>query len=240
MTRMLCLGARIGALLALLLVVGGCERAADRLKQELVARQNPWPKSSPLHAPADRMLRRLIIEPRYVSRIKQAGSKQKAAVAGAQLALDGIARLPLPMLEQRAKVMGSMLHAMPEQDCARVARTSTAAEVAQLGDLFFAHLEKRPAEDIEFWFEMSYQATLAELEQHPPTRLKDAQIQAASEAFILSLPTDAVRSRAIAVMPALEAASPADACWATRTMFDAVTTLPEPHRGTLAWLLAQQ
>lgn len=240
MTRMLSLGARLGALLVLMLVVGGCERAADRLKQELAATQNPWPKSSPLHAPTDRLVRRLIVDPRYMERIKQAGSKEKAIQAGAQLSLDGIARLPPQRLEQRAKVMAAILHAMPVEDCARISRATGAAEVARLSTVFFAQLEKLPPADIDAWFEMSYQASIAELEQRPPIKISEAQIQAASEAFMDSLPSDAVRARAMAVLPEIETAAPADACWASRTMFDAVATLPKPHRGTLAWLLAQQ
>ena len=240
MTRMLSLGARMGALLALMLVAGGCERAANRLKQELAATQNPWPKSSPLYAPTDRMVRRLIVDPRYTERIKQAGSKDKALQVGAQLTLDGITRLPPQRLEQRAKVMASVLHAMPVEDCARISRATTAAEVAQLSTLFFARLEKLPPADIDAWFEMSYQAGIAELEQRPPSKISEAQIQAASEAFMASLPSDAVRSRAMAIMPHMETAAPADVCWASRTMFNAVATLPKPHRGTLAWLLAQQ
>lgn len=141
MTRMLSLGARIGAVLVALLLVGGCERAADRLKQEIAATQNPWPKSSALHDPADRMLRRLIVDERYTERIKQAGSRDKALQVGAQLTLGGIARLPPQRLEQRANVMASVLHAMPVEDCARISRATTAAEVAQLSTLFFAQLE---------------------------------------------------------------------------------------------------
>ncbi|QZN80737.1 hypothetical protein K5K93_19440 [Stenotrophomonas sp. DR822] len=240
MTRMLSLGARIGAVLVALLLVGGCERAADRLKQEIAATQNPWPKSSALHDPADRMLRRLIVDERYLTRIKQAGSRNKALQVGAQLTLDGIARLPPQRLEQRANVMASVLHAMPVEDCARISRATTAAEVAQLSTLFFAQLEKLPPADIDAWFEMSYQAGIAELEQRPPSKVSEAQIQAASEAFMASLPSDAMRSRAMAVMPHMETAPPADVCWASRTMFNAVATLPKPHRGTLAWLLAQQ
>ncbi|WP_303636084.1 MULTISPECIES: hypothetical protein [Stenotrophomonas] len=240
MTRMLSLGARMGALLLLTLVAGGCERTANRLKQELAARQNPWPESSPLHAPTDRMVRRLIVDPRYAQRIRQAGSKGKAAQAGTQLTLDGIARLPPQRLEQRARIMASILHAMPVEDCARSARATTAADVSQLSTLFFAQLEKLPPADIDAWFEMSYEAGIAELEQRPPSTVSEAQIQAASEAFMASLPSDAARSRAMAIMPQMETATPADACWASRTMFDAVATLPKPHRGTLAWLLAQQ
>jgi len=236
---MLSQGARLGALLALMLVVGGCERAADRLKQELAATQNPWPKSSPLHAPTDRLVRRLIIDPRYMERIKQAGSKEKALQAGAQLSLDGVARLPPQRLQQRAKVMASVLHAMPVQDCAQISRAVTPADVARLSTVFFAQLEKLPPADIDAWFEMSYEASLAELEQRPPSKVSEAQIQAASEAFMDSLPDDAVRARAMAVLPRMETVAPADACWASRTMFDAVATLPKPHRSTLAWLLAQ-
>lgn len=240
MTRMLSLGARLGTLLLLMLVVGGCERAANRLKQELAATQNPWPKSSPLYAPTDRMVRRLIIDPRYMDRIKQAGSKEKATQAGAQLTLDGIARLPPQRLEQRAKLMASILHAMPVKECAQVSRATTAPEVARLSTVFFAQLEKLPPADIDAWFEMSYQASIAELEQQPPSKMSEAQVQAASEAFMASLPSDEVRSRALAVMPHMETVPPADACWASRTLFDAVATLPKPHRSTLAWMLAQQ
>ena len=87
---------------------------------------------------------------------------------------------------------------------------------------------------------MGYRASVAELEQRQPSKISEAQIQAASEAFMASLPSDALRARAMAVLPQMETAPPADACWASRTMFDAVATLPKPHRSTLAWLLAQQ
>lgn len=241
MTRMLSLGARIGAVLVALLLVGGCERAADRLKQEIAATQNPWPKSSALHDPADRMLRRLIVDERYLTRIKQAGSKDKAAVAGAQLALDGIGRLPRPMLERRAQLLAAMLRGMPVEKCALIARAATASDIAQVGRTLFNELEKRPSQDIDFWFEMSYQASLAELEQRPATPATEQQIAEATEALLASMADESTRARAMAVLSRMDTAPAADVCWASLMLLDAASsTVPEPHRGTLAWLMAQQ
>jgi hypothetical protein len=39
----------------------------------------------------------------------------------------------------------------------------------------------------------------------------------------------------------MDTAPAADVCWASLMLLDAASsTVPEPHRGTLAWLMAQQ
>jgi hypothetical protein len=121
MTRML----RVLVLCVLGLGLAGC----GKIQEELAASQNPFPKSSPLHAPVDRVTRKLIHEPAYLERMKGLKSGQ-AQEMGAMLAMNGLGRLELPMLERRALLVGQLLQKLPEAQCGEIAKATTPAEVS--------------------------------------------------------------------------------------------------------------
>ena len=213
----------------------GCKK----VQEEIAAAQNPFPKSSPLHAPVDKVTRKLVNEPAYLERMKGLSGEQ-AQVMGAQLSMAGMGRLELPVLERRAQLIGQLLEKQPVADCAAMAKVSTPAEAARNGERIIETLATLPAPVIEEWFDIAYQATLAELQQRPLIQVSQTQVNDAAIALVQLVPNDTDRMRLGQVMSNLPAASDADACWAVRTMYTYMPKLPEPKRGHFAWATTQQ
>jgi len=218
-----------------LTTLAGCKK----VQEELAASQNPFPKSSPLHAPVDRVTRKLVREPVYLERMKGLSGEQ-AQVMGAQLAMSGLGRLELPVLERRSLLIGDLLQKLSVPDCAAMAKVTTPAEAARNGERIIETLAVMPQAAIDEWFDIAYEATVAELQQRPLTKVEPAEVDAAAVALVQLVPTDAERQRLGRVMSNLPAASNDDACWAVRTMYEYAPKLPEPKRGHLAWATTQQ
>ncbi|WP_313346072.1 hypothetical protein [Stenotrophomonas sp.] len=231
MTRML----RVVVLCVLGLGLAAC----GKLQEELAASQNPFPKSSPLHAPVDRVTRKLIHEPTYMARMKGL-EPGKAREMGATLSMNGLGRLELPMLERRALLVGQLLEKLPEAQCGEIAKAVTPAQVSRTTDRMLETLATLPQGAIDEWFDIAYAATLAELQQRPKTQVTEAQVNASATALVELLPNDAERERIGRVMSNLPGATDADACWAVRTMYTTLPELPEPQRGHFAWASTQQ
>ncbi|WP_421570258.1 hypothetical protein [Stenotrophomonas sp. PD6] len=223
------------ALCALTLTLAGC----GKIQEELAASQNPFPKSSPLHAPVDRVTRKLIHEPAYLERMKGLKPGQ-AQEMGAMLAMNGLGRLELPMLERRAQLVGQLLQKLPEAQCGEIAKATTPAEVSRTTDRMLETLATMPQGAIDEWFDIAYAATVAELQQLPKKQVTEAQVNAAAVSLVQLIPTEAERERIGTVMSNLPGATPADACWAVRTMYTTLPKLPEPERGHFAWASTQQ
>lgn len=215
--------------------LAGCKK----VQEEIAAAQNPYPKSSPLHAPVDRVTRKLVNEPAYLERMKGLSGEQ-AEVMGAQLSMAGMGRLDARVLERRAELIGQLLEKQPVADCAAMAKVSTPAEAARNGERIIDTLASMPQPVIDQWFDIAYEATLAELQQRPLLQVTEAQVNEAAIALVQLVPSDNDRMRLGQVMSNLPAASDADACWAVRTMYTYMPKLPEPQRGHFAWATTQQ
>ncbi len=218
-----------------LTAITGCKK----VQEELAASQNPFPKSSPLHAPVDATTRKLVREPAYLERMKGL-SPEQAQVMGAQLSMSGMGRLELPLLERRAELIGQLLHKQSVADCAAMAKVTTPAEAARNSERIIDTLATLPQPVINEWFDIAYQATLAELQQRPLNQVSEAQVNEAAIALVQLVPSDAERQRLGKVMTTLATSSDADACWAVRTMYSYLPKLPEPQRGHFAWAATQQ
>jgi len=236
MTRMLKQLTIAGGLAALLLTMSGCKQAADKMKEELAAANNPFPTSSPLHAPVDRMTRRLINDPRFVAR-SQGLRGEEAQQAGARLGMDGLPRLPHDQLETRAKLMGALLDKMTVSDCAASTRVETPTDALRAGKAVFGALEKLPQDKIDLWFELAYNAMVAELDQAPGSPLTDQQVEETVSAWLASIPDQAQREHSLRVLTNLSGSSDEDVCQLGRGLYHGVSTLPQPYRGQLAWTL---
>ncbi|MBN6148998.1 hypothetical protein JR065_01490 [Xanthomonas sp. AmX2] len=221
-------------LIAAVLSLGACKK----VQEEMAAAQNPYPKSSPLHAPFDRMVRKLVNDPRYMALLKQ-GDKAQAQTAGFELAQKGIARLDAAALEQRLKIIAAVTEAAPVAQCAVLARGGDAKNAQAMSDAMLQGLERLPPAQIDAWFDISFQATDAQLSQRPPQPVAPAQVEAAMGKLITALPGEQ-QQRLARVLPQIASASDEDACWAARTLYREALAMDQPTRGQLAWLFAQQ
>ncbi|UKE52439.1 hypothetical protein KCU57_09375 [Xanthomonas translucens] len=221
-------------LIAAVLSLGACKK----VQEEVAAAQNPYPKSSPLHEPLDRMLRKLVNDPRYVALLKQ-GDKAQAQRAGFELAQKGISRLDHATLEQRLEILAAVSEKVDVPKCALLARGGNPNDARAMSATMLQGLETLPPAQIDQWFEISLKATDAQLSNTPPQTVAPADVQAAMTSLINALPSDQ-QQRLVKVLPQMAQASDADACWAARTLYTQALAAKEPVRGQLAWVLAQQ
>ncbi|WP_420010103.1 hypothetical protein [Xanthomonas sacchari] len=224
-------------LIAGVLSLAACQKAQQKAQEEIAAAQNPYPASSPLHAPFDRMLRKLANDPRYVALLKQSGPQ--AQQAGFQLAQNGIARLDHATLEQRLEILSQVSDKVDVPQCAVLARGGNPNDAQALSAAMLSGLEKLPQAQIDRWFDVSLKATDAELNKTPAQPVAPQQIQAAMGTLVKSLPADQ-QQRLMRVLPQIATANDEDACWTARTLYRQTLATPEPVRGQLAWVFAQQ
>lgn len=221
-------------LIAAVLSLGACKK----VQEEVAAAQNPYPKSSPLHEPFDRMLRKLVNDPRYVALLGQ-GDKAQAQRAGFELAQKGIARLDHATLEQRLEILAAASDKLDVAKCAVLARGGDPKDAQAMSAAMLQGLEALPPAQIDQWFDISLKATDAQLSNTPPQTVAPADVQAAMKTLITSLPPDQ-QQRLMKVLPQMTQASDEDACWAARTLYKQTLATKEPVRGQLAWVFAQQ
>ncbi|UKE74868.1 hypothetical protein [Xanthomonas graminis] len=221
-------------LIAAVLSLGACKK----VQEEVAAAQNPYPKSSPLHEPFDRMLRKLVNDPRYVALLKQ-GDKAQAQRAGFELAQKGISRLDHATLEQRLEILAAVSEKVDLPKCALLARGGNPNDAQAMSAAMLQGLETLPPAQIDQWFEISLKATDAQLSNTPPQTVAPADVQTAMTSLINALPSDQ-QQRLVKVLPQMAQASDADACWAARTLYTQALAAKEPVRGQLAWVFAQQ
>lgn len=217
----------LGALI-LATAAGGCKRLAE----EAVAAQNPYPPSSPLHAPFDRMLRRTATDPRYLKLIAEADDPAAARRKALELAIDGMPRLDDQALVERMRLTAYLLEASSEIACARLARPS--ADTRQvLSTAIDAGLKKMTPEQIDAWFELSYQAINAALDQTPAPALDETQAQNALVDLVRSMPEDS-RDKALSTLVSPDQADPTDLCRTARMVHREALKRPARERAILA------
>ena len=223
----------LGAVLvaALVLRVWGdpVERIASVFRP---ANPNPYPPSSRLHAPFQAYLGRLQALPEYQDYVRGVRSKQEGFSAGFQLTRNGMKRLGDGALERRAAILAAALDRMGEADCARLMH-GDAADLRQASERVMAALEQLETEAITDWFELSYQAAVAQLRSTPEPPLAQPAVADAMRALMATLPEPDAR-RLAASLGSMARSSDADACWAGRTLYRAALTLPGEHRAALA------
>lgn len=222
--------------IAVTLGLGACRKTEDRVIEELVARQNPYPESSPLHAPFDRALRELAGDKRFAALTRQGSEASRNA--GFDLALKGTARLDHATLERRMEILNAAVVAAAPAQCAAIARGGESGNAQATSTAMLQALEKLPPAQIDAWFRISLQASRAELDKKPATTVASGDAEAAMQALLDSLPAEQ-RQRLSQIAPRIGQANDEDACWTTRTLLRQSLSLPEPHRGRLAWVFAQ-
>lgn len=222
---------RIRLLLACVLMssaAAGCKR----VQEEVAAAQNPYPSSSPLHAPFDRMLRKLARDPRYVDAMRAAGSPEAAQRKGFELSMGGLQRLDDAALQKRLGLLATILEASDESTCALLARPDP-GDTKATTDAVIGSLKTLPVAQIDAWFDFSLQATSASLGNAPVRTADPAATQAAMQMLVQRLPGPE-QARMTETMRNLRQAATNDVCWAGRTLYRQALQLPEPQRSTLA------
>ena len=164
------------------------------------------------------------------------GQPQGATTAALdRLVRRGWKRLSDEQLFQRVVLRRKLLSSTDVTGCAAVVRDK--ASPAQLD----AALAKLDAADIEAFFTLKETAALAEArDQKPPKMVLQEQFPEAFGNLLQTLPAEqADHLGALLAGGDPSRASDEDICWAEKTFLDALLTLQEPYRSTLARAVVQ-
>jgi hypothetical protein len=160
-----------------------------------------------------------------------------AKALGKELALKGARRLTDAQLVDRARVLSLILARLDEHNCAEQLRGGRGEIAGALNQLDDATLRA--------WMDLAFIAMVAEHLNVPDTQAapSEEEVNKAFEKFLDSLsPDDAARFVRVANEggDSYNQASDADACWAFRTMVNAVPKLDPSSQRTFARMLVAQ
>ncbi len=200
------------------------------------------PPPSKVTVAVDRFVDRMRDDPDLRARVKamvsEAGSspeerqrlRDSARQMAAELSKAGFKRLNDESLLALAAINGKLMMQSNIPGCAAITRGNIQPGV------FYSMLEELDTADVDQWFELTYQAMVAELRQSPPARLPatDVELQNLVKTMLDDLPeADQQRLREALASPA----SDDEVCWAGRmlqTQFDKLGPTAK-----IQWMLAK-
>ena len=188
------------------------------------------PNLSRFDAAFDRQLAQLEGVPAF--RAQLAGLPRKELRQAIQtLAAKGMRRLSDDHLLARTRIVGRMLEGLDVETCSAMAtgRQSEAVHDAALLVL--------DPDSLDAWVVLSFEAARAELEKQPASRPTPQELQLSLDVLFKAVP-EADSGRLRAALSSLASQPPAEACWAARTTYAAVSGLPAPVARVLARELA--
>lgn len=151
-----------------------------------------------------------------------------------RLARRGWKRLSDEQLFQRVALRRKILSSTDITSCAAVVRDK--ASHAQL----HSALAKLDATDIEAFFFLKEAAAVAEVtDQKPPKMVLQDQFPEAFGSLLQTLPAEQADHLGELLTGDPARASDEDICWAEKTFLDALLTVQEPYRSTLARAVVQ-
>jgi hypothetical protein len=207
----------VGALLVLLLGAYLWLRPSTAPKPEAPPRD---PNLSRFDAAFDRQLAQLSEVPAFRERL-QGLPRKELRVAIQNLAAQGMRRLPSERLEDRTRIVGRMLQGLDIDTCSAMA---TGKQNDAVHDAAVIVLDP---ESLEEWVALSFAAARAELENVPAERPSQQELQLALGALFKKVP-EADSERLRQALASLSTQTPAEACWAARTTYASVPSLPPP------------
>jgi hypothetical protein len=185
------------------------------------APQAPRPVNlSRFDAAFDRHLTELAEVPAFKDRLQGLPrSDLREAIQG--LAAKGMRRLGDERLTVRTRIVGRMLQGLDVETCSAMA---TGRQNETVHDAAVIVLDP---ESLDEWVALSFDAARAELEQAPAQRPTPQELQLALGALLKRVP-EADSERLRQALGSLSEQTPAEACWAARTTYAAVPSLPVP------------
>lgn len=186
-----------------------------------------------VEALATQSTQRLLAQPE-VKKALEGQSQGVADEALDRLARRGWKRLSDEQLFQRIALRRKILSSTDITDCAAVVRD----KVSQTQ--MHSALTKLDATDVEAFFTLKETATLAEAkDQKPPKMVLQDEFPEAFGSLLKTLPPEQADHLGELLTGDPARASDEDICWAEKTFLDALLTLQEPYRSTLARAVVQ-
>jgi hypothetical protein len=165
--------------------------------------------------------------PELAAALANATSREEARGIGRELSRRGLHRLSDERLLERAMVMNQILALADVQTCSSLLTGSP-------GGAMDSVLRQLAAEDVNRFFDLSFQAMVAEARQEVgPPLPSEEEVYAALETLLQGLPGEDGQ-RLVTVLSNPQQATDEDGCGAARSLYAGLVELPEPQRAILA------
>jgi hypothetical protein len=205
---------------------------------------NPYPKSSVLHQPFERIITKINQNPELKKKVLAIKKSSNASDTIMQIAKNGFSKLDNASLVRRLEIMDAILAKLDPDSCAAIAQGQL-SEAVKFRPQFIRALEQLDNNSINDWFELSYKALVLSNSSTPQVSV-DPKVQA--EAFrklINSLPQPEAE-KLIFVFNALgdqskaSSISNSEICTGIRTLSRQTLKLDPNSRDVLAKVFAKQ
>ena len=177
---------------------------------------NPYPASSPLHAPHQAFVDKVNGNPRILERFAGVRSGQPLYAAWNDTLRDGAHRLPGKRLVAVARTEVAILARLPEASCAKVIRPRDRYDEALGKDIQDA-VERLPPRHHQVMTGFTYDALAAAADDAPAIPVDKQHLEAAFDALGARYPGEH-GIRLMNVMRNPGGASDEDACWAANSL----------------------
>jgi exonuclease VII small subunit len=193
---------------------------------------SPYPESSPLYQPSRTFLNRILALPELTTQLDEVEDAGQAFELGMKLSENGMRKLDTASLERRMAILARVVDRMDIEGCALLVRGER-GEALRGADVLTAALAELDAQTISEWFDLAFEAVLAELRGAPTPPFDDNDIEKAMNALIDLLPASEAERFADALR-SLPEGGDEDVCWAGKTLYQSALKLDTPHRAAVA------
>lgn len=202
----------------------GKEMGKELFKKDTIL--NPFPKTSRLYEPYQRFEEKLLNLPEFKQYFKNVKSEDEAFQIGYALPKLGLRRLDDISLEKRMKIFVMMLDKFDIETCATIVRGSSLQDQQR----FYAILESLDTDTINEYFDLAFNAIVAELRKYPEIVVSEQEVLGAMNNLFKRLSAKDLK-KLINVLNNFNSSSDHDVCWAGKVVYQEILKMnPEDKR----------
>ncbi len=234
--------AGVGVLAAFVLAVAVIGWRAGWLDRTvpLVLAENPHRAGTPAHEAFAAYQVKLQANPAFVALMETAITPEDGLKRGMDLTQKGVRRLPDAALEERLRMMLELMRTGDDAECATLAQGApTDGDVQGFVALMFGLLDRVDADLAKRWYDLTLDAAIAELEQHPVPPVPAGYQERLGALMVNNLPRDHLDVLVAMSEQRLFGLGDDERCDVGQEVLALILDQPEPERGNFARLMAQ-
>jgi hypothetical protein len=202
--------------------------------------ENPHRAGTPAHDAFAAYQTTLLANPAFVGMMASAATPEEGLRRGMDLTQKGVRRLSDAALEERLRMMLELMRTGDDAECATLAQGAPLdGDARHFTAVMFALLDRVDADLAKRWYDLTLDATLAELEQQPISPIPAGYQQRLGALMVEGLPRDDLD--VLIAMSEQRVFGLADAarCGVGRKVLALILDQPQPERGHYARLMAE-
>ncbi len=232
----------VGVLAAVVLVfaIAGWRAGWLGKPAPLALAENPHRAGTPAHEAFAAYQVKLQANPAFVALMETAGTPEEGLKRGMDLTQNGVRRLPDAALEDRLRMMLELMRTGDDAECATLAQGApTNGDVQGFVALMFGLLDRVDADLAKRWYDLTLDAAIAELEQHPIPPVPAGYRERLGALMVNNLPREDLDVLIAMSEQRLLGLGDDERCDVGQKVLALILDQPEPERGNFARLMAQ-